>query len=78
MRRGWRGASRSAAAMWFAAAYAPSAVAEVLLALVEEAQIRRRARREVCGGCGGGRGSELDGVDALDQPPHGARPGRRH
>ena len=29
-------------------------------------------------GCGGGRGSELDGGDALDQPPHGARPGRRH
>ena len=29
-------------------------------------------------GCGGGRGSELDGGDALDQPPHGARLGRRH
>jgi len=39
VRRGWRGASGSAAAMWFAAASASSAVAEVLLALVEEAQI---------------------------------------
>jgi len=59
VRREWRSASGSTAAMWFTAESASSADAEVLLALVEEARTRRRARREVCGGAEevGGRSS---------------------